>query len=298
MKDNSSLINRLQAAVEDPRWDGHAEISKETLREAIAAMREMALSKREWEAEYREHHLDALDKALEDGLETGLMLGKQRNSRFNAGEAEERLMKQILVFATAINGHHIKGSAQHAMSKYGAVFGCGEGLAGQSYAIPVYDEKMRPRPLVDITESIGTFLRFAAARPGSSFRITPIGCEDGSFLPEQIAPLFKDAPANCDIPYTFLAALQGHDPVDPMAQTNRHLRNITDMVRELISEAGVASAGLDDESEALCLMMMCCMDLLRQKEGGDFVASWMLRALRDIHAGAPVIINPAELQQA
>ena len=204
-------------------------------------------------------------------------------------------MKQILVFATAINGHHIKGSAQHAMSKYGAVFGCGEGLAGQSYAIPVYDEKLRPRPLVDVVESISAFLRFAAARPASSFRVTPIGCEDGAFLPEQIAPLFANAPANCDIPYTFLAALQGHDTLDPMAQTNRHLRNITDMVREFISEAGVASAGLDDESEALCLMMMSCMDLLRQKEGDDFVVGWMHGALRDIHEGAPTVINIEEL---
>lgn len=42
----------------------------------------------------------------------------------------------IFVFGSNLNGYHAGGDARVAMEKFGAVWGQGVGLQGQSYAIP------------------------------------------------------------------------------------------------------------------------------------------------------------------
>ena len=53
---------------------GHTFVALKLLRDVIAGLDEGR------EAEQRERNLDALDKALEEGIETGLMLGKQKGN--------------------------------------------------------------------------------------------------------------------------------------------------------------------------------------------------------------------------
>ena len=47
----------------------------------------------------------------------------------------------IFVFGSNLRGIHGKGAALHAKQKHGAVQGVGEGLRGNSYALPT---KKRP----------------------------------------------------------------------------------------------------------------------------------------------------------
>ena len=86
------------------------------------------------------------------------------------------------------------------MNLFGAVWGQGVGLQGQSYAIPTMQGGVETiKPYVD------EFVRFADSRPDLYFYVTRIGCGIAGFRDEDIAPLFKDALslANVALPKTF-----------------------------------------------------------------------------------------------
>lgn len=95
---------------------------------------------------------------------------------------------EIFVFGSNLAGAHGGGAARVAMDRFGAVWGQGVGLQGQSYAIPTMQGGVETiRPYVD------EFIAFAKAHPEYTFLVTPIGCGIAGFAPEQIAPLFNDA---------------------------------------------------------------------------------------------------------
>jgi hypothetical protein len=109
----------------------------------------------------------------------------------------------IFVFGSNLAGRHGKGAAFFAREHRGAVYGQGEGLQGESYAIPTKDEKLRPLPLENIAAHVETFKAFARSRPDLVFEVTPIGCGLAGYRPGQIAPMFIDAPENCQLPAEF-----------------------------------------------------------------------------------------------
>ena len=72
--------------------------------------------------------------------------------------------------------------------KWGAVWGQGVGLQGQTYAIPTMHGGVEAiRPYVE------EFIRFAETHPEQVFLVTEIGCGIAGFTPEEIAPLFAAA---------------------------------------------------------------------------------------------------------
>lgn len=106
-------------------------------------------------------------------------------------------MPSIFVFGSNLAGHHGKGAALHAYQKQGAVYGVGEGRTGNSYAIPTKDRKLKSLPLNIIEGHVQTFLRYARRHPELEFRVTKVGCGLAGYSPEQIRPMFEDAPENC-----------------------------------------------------------------------------------------------------
>jgi hypothetical protein len=95
--------------------------------------------------------------------------------------------KEIFVFGSNISGFHGGGAARLAM-QWGAVWGQGIGLQGQTYAIPtMFDTAVEIKPYVD------EFLAFAKMNPELKFLVTEIGCGIAGFIYEDIAPLFKPA---------------------------------------------------------------------------------------------------------
>jgi len=50
---------------------------------------------------------------------------------------------------------------------------------------------------------VGEFLDYARRQPNISFELTPIGCGLAGYRPEQIAPMFSDAPPNVILPDAF-----------------------------------------------------------------------------------------------
>lgn len=106
-------------------------------------------------------------------------------------------MTEIFVFGSNLAGRHGKGAALHARKHYGAVYGQGEGLQGQSYAIPTKDGSLQTLAVVEIYRAVMRFKSFAEDRPDLTFKITPIGCGLAGYRQEQIKPLFEPLPENC-----------------------------------------------------------------------------------------------------
>ena len=111
---------------------------------------------------------------------------------------------EVFVFGSNLAGFHGGGAASVAHCKFGAVWGQGVGLQGQSYAIPTMQGGVDTiRPYVD------EFIVFAKQHPELTFLVTRIGCGIAGFTDEDIAPLFKEALGvdNIILPATFLDVL-------------------------------------------------------------------------------------------
>lgn len=109
----------------------------------------------------------------------------------------------IFTFGSNSAGRHGKGAALDAVRLHGAIHGQGEGRQGYAYGIPTKDAALATLPLSMIREGVGRFLWYAEMHPELTFQLTPIGCGLAGYKPEQIAPMFKDSPANVILPEEF-----------------------------------------------------------------------------------------------
>ena len=97
-------------------------------------------------------------------------------------------VNDIFVFGSNLEGMHGGGAARIAYNKFGAIWGQGVGLQGQSYGIPTMHGGVKEiKPYVD------EFINFAKSHPELKFLVTRIGCGIAGFKDEEIAPLFQDA---------------------------------------------------------------------------------------------------------
>lgn len=83
--------------------------------------------------------------------------------------------RTIFVFGSNRAGRHGKGAAKFAKDHYGAIYGQGEGLQGNAYALPTKDENLRCLSLEEIDRHIGEFIGFAHMNPDLLFLLTPVG---------------------------------------------------------------------------------------------------------------------------
>lgn len=128
---------------------------------------------------------------------------------YNREYTSERIIRlepnEIFVFGSNLAGAHGGGAARIALDFFGAVWGQGVGLQGQSYAIPTMQGGVETiKPYVD------EFIRFAKEHPELKFLVTRIGCGIAGFRDEEIGPLFKDATdvENIILPKEFVEAAE------------------------------------------------------------------------------------------
>lgn len=113
------------------------------------------------------------------------MMEKERITSNNITSLKEN---EIFVFGSNLAGMHGGGAARAAYKKFGAIWGQGVGLQGQSYGIPTMHRGVnRIQPYVD------EFIIFAEEHPEMHFLVTRIGCGIAGFTDEEIAPLFRRA---------------------------------------------------------------------------------------------------------
>ncbi len=94
---------------------------------------------------------------------------------------------EIFVFGSNLQGMHGGGAAFIAYEKFGAIWGQGVGLQGQSYGIPTMHGGVDAiKPYVD------EFIEFAKSHQELRFLVTRIGCGIAGFRDEEMAPLFKE----------------------------------------------------------------------------------------------------------
>lgn len=95
---------------------------------------------------------------------------------------------EVFVFGSNLSGSHGGGAALVAYRKFGAIWGQGVGLQGQSYGIPTMHGGVEAiKPYVD------EFIAFARQHQDLVFLVTRVGCGIAGFTDNEIAPLFSEA---------------------------------------------------------------------------------------------------------
>ena len=132
------------------------------------------------------------------------------NREYTPDRITELKQNEIFVFGSNLAGAHGGGAARLAYDRFGAVWGQGVGLQGQSYAIPTMQGGVETiKPYVD------EFIHFAQTRPNLKFYVTQIGCGIAGFKVGEIAPLFQDAMhiENIILPKDFVLVISPCKPI-------------------------------------------------------------------------------------
>lgn len=114
---------------------------------------------------------------------------------------------EVFVFGSNESGIHGAGAAKLAYNKFGAEWGNGVGMQGQSYAIPTKDFDIRTLSLDIIKHYVDEFMETAKYNPSINFLVTQIGCGLAGYSPKEIAPLFRGHTDNIILPQAFLDIL-------------------------------------------------------------------------------------------
>lgn len=96
----------------------------------------------------------------------------------------------VFVFGSNREGRHGGGAALIALANFGAATGIGEGLWGQSYALPTMDG------LNELRLSAERFIEYARSHPDLEFWLTKVGCGIAGHSEDEVKPFFADTPAN------------------------------------------------------------------------------------------------------
>jgi len=109
---------------------------------------------------------------------------------------------EVFVFGSNSAGLHAAGAAALAHERFGAVWGQGHGLHGQSYAIDSMSG------LAALGNEVARFVDFAATHPELRFLVTEIGCGIAGYTPIEVAPFFAGAGENVVLPERFAEELE------------------------------------------------------------------------------------------
>lgn len=107
---------------------------------------------------------------------------------------------QIFVFGSNLAGRHGAGAARQAKLHFGAVYGVGEGLTGQSYAFPTLGRQLEKIPLHWLEQSRDRLYECCFANPEKQFLLTKVGCGLAGYEEAIMRDLFRHPPENLVLP--------------------------------------------------------------------------------------------------
>lgn len=111
-------------------------------------------------------------------------------------------MAKIFVFGSNLAGRHGAGAAKYAAENYGAEYGVGCGLTGQSWALPTKGYRLEVLRLIAIEYYIAEFVHHAKNNPDDEFLLTPIGCGLAGYRRDEIRPLVEKYNPPSNVIYT------------------------------------------------------------------------------------------------
>jgi len=118
-----------------------------------------------------------------------MIINTKRISSHNITELKPN---EVFVFGSNEAGFHGAGAARQAM-RWGAEYGQGVGMYGQTYALPTKSKRVMTLNLQKIGGYVKDFINFAKKHHGLKFLVTEVGCGLAGYTAYDIAPLFKEA---------------------------------------------------------------------------------------------------------
>ena len=149
-----------------------------------------SLSTADRKSEDYTHTNSATTLANLHALEEGYFMdeeGEMPSERITPDRIDYLAPNEIFVFGSNKEGHHNGGAARAALMRFGANYGQGMGIQGQSYAIPTTGS------IHLMKRAIYEFLEYARQHPDKRFLVTAIGCGNAGYEPGFVACLFHDA---------------------------------------------------------------------------------------------------------
>jgi ADP-ribosylglycohydrolase len=208
---------------------------------------------------------------------------------------------EVFVFGSNLHGHHGGGAARVARKKFGAIWGQGVGLQGQSYAIPTMQGGVETiKPYVD------QFIKFAKEHTELFFYVTRIGCGIAGFKDSDIAPLFKDAMAveNICLPKSFVKenekTASSEVPQELLTMMYGQVRTLIDILkvlnknepikdsddaRERLTEITEHNVRYGDEFAFMAMRTIWCIMSRYEREGSKVDIEQMEKDMLSFHDG-------------
>lgn len=135
------------------------------------------------------------------------------------------------MFGSNLAGSHGGGAARVALYRFGASWGQGEGLQGNSYAIPTMQGGVET-----IQPYVNRFIEFAKREKALTFYVTKIGCGIAGFEIKDIAPLFRNAYKlpNVILPLEFVELIEKEKINSLPSEITVHCHGITKTFADII----------------------------------------------------------------
>jgi hypothetical protein len=114
---------------------------------------------------------------------------------------------EVFVFGSNKVGRHGAGAARLALDKFGAVYGQGEGLQGQSYGFVTLNKYLGKVSLRTIKSQFNKLFECAKENPDKVFLVTKVGCGLAGYEEQDIVdqlPEYEDIPENIALPQEWI----------------------------------------------------------------------------------------------
>ncbi len=116
-----------------------------------------------------------------------------RRFRFTPEHIEDLHPNEVFVFGSNANGNHYGGAANLAYQRFGAVWGVGEGLRGNSYALPTLNRFMERVSVGALKQAFYHLFQEIDFNPEMCFLLTKVGCGIAGYTVEEVARVFWGA---------------------------------------------------------------------------------------------------------
>lgn len=246
----------------------------------------------------REHSIAKSEEPADGYVYNGVARPQYTPERLSELKTDE-----VFVFGSNLQGRHGGGAARVALNRFGAVWGKGVGLQGQSYAIPTMQGGV-----ATIKPYVYDFMNFARQHRDMFFYVTRIGCGIAGFKDEDIAPLFAEAQyeANICLPESFVAVIKPTFPPEVRQMMYGQMRTFVDLLKAFnaqrpimgaddamsrINEVLDANVRYGDETAMLALRTLWALVSQYEQYGHTVDIDRLERGLHDYHRGNGWVVD-------